>query len=68
MFKPNKTERQKAALYKLLHNGNRFAVLDATGNIVRAYRYELDARRTARPGQSVRPLSDLIDELGQTPN
>lgn len=68
MFKPNKTERQKAALYKLLHNGNRFAVLDATGKITKACRYELDAKRAARPGQVIRPISALIDELGQTPN
>lgn len=67
MYRVSKIERQKAALYKLLHNGYRFAVIQS-GDIVKCYRYELDAQRNTKAGQEVKQLSSMIENLGKTQN
>ena len=67
MYRISKKERKKADLYKHLHNGYRFAVIQS-GKILKCYRYENDAKRNAMSWQEIRSLSSMIAELDDTEN
>lgn len=61
MFRISPKEKRKAALYKLLHNGYRYALWDGE-KVVKSFRYEYQATPHKRHGLTLKLITDLIDE------
>ena len=62
MYKISHKEKKKAEIYKHLHNGYRFAIIQS-GKIIKCYRYELDAKKNAWFSQEIRSLSEILEQI-----